>query len=120
MSSCPLDALLARKLISMDEHIDAYEYRRWYDTVCEKASGGESHGEISEERLAKATARLKEAARVLLGVSRQAKDAVDNVVIFERWPHVLISDRPRASDEHLFAGLRALSAWCRTGRKIAA
>lgn len=125
LSTCPLDALLARGFITEQQHQAGESYARLYRIVNGKGmpkvmdSGGPG-GEISEAVLIRAKETYLLAASALLAVSRRVKDAVDNATVFERWPNSLTGVKPRPSDRHLFEGLGRLASLLLDGNRRAA
>ena len=124
MTSCPLDTLLTRKLITQDEYNDASDYRRWYTIAVKRpgisAPGGSMGGDmVDDSKIADAARKFKEIAAFLLKLGRPIKDAVDNAVVYERWPNVLYGNQTKRADQYLFEGLAALSQWRRGERRAA-
>ena len=125
LAEYPLGVLLARGLISPAQHDAGRHYAYLAGRVLGRTrpyrpDAGSGGAELGDGALAAVEDRWRAAVAALLTAGRRAKDAVDNVALFERMPPRLLRREPRVGDalEHaaLAAGLDALAAW-RGGRR---
>lgn len=118
-TSCPLDILLAKRLISDAEHQAGLSisaaYRKVHRTHPRAVDMDGSHGggEPSPEhlrRLLKAETRLGRALKLLKAESRRHYDQVINVAVFERlnFPLVCVTGKHRRRLKTLREGLSIL------------
>lgn len=122
LSTNPLDRLWARRLISQDEYNVAEEYAR-----CHRIRYGagysirrEAGREISERQLIRAREFMDAATAILLGISRECKNAVDNVACYQRGIRVAGVGGKRPRKTAFFRGLEALAQWyVRAEKKVA-
>jgi hypothetical protein len=125
LAEYPLGVLLARGILTPEQHDAGCHYAYLAGRVLGRTKpyradlGGGGGEELGEGALAAVERRWHEAVRALLDAGRRAKDAVDNVAIFERLPGWLVRSQPRLGDDRerlaLVHGLEALAAW-RRGR----
>lgn len=117
LSTTPLDRLLATAQITQDEYNVAEEYAR-----CHRIRYGagyptfrEAGRSPSEKQMIRAREFVDAAAQILLGVSREAKSAVDNVACYQigMRSRSTSGHRPRKSAFHL--GICALAKWYSQG-----
>lgn len=122
LSTNPIDALKARKLISDEAHSAAVYFNALRKLVFGKAHPGAidltavSGGGMPEELdIATAERKYREACDTMKGISRQSLDAVENLVVHERWPAWLVSRPGKGGRDrmHFTAGLSALLGWYR-------
>ena len=108
LSTSPLDRLFATAQINQDEYNVAEEYAR-----CHRIRYGagyptfrEAGRSPSEKQQIRAREFVDAATKILLSVSRESKNAVDDVVCYQK------SIKPKSA---FFRGIRALSKWYRQG-----
>ncbi len=115
LAGYPLGVLLARRVITQDQHDAGRHYAYLAGRVLGRTrpyrpdSGSGGSTELGEGALEAVEDRWREAAAALLAAGRRAKDAVDNAALFERLPVA-------AELGALTAGLDALALW-RRGRR---
>jgi hypothetical protein len=127
--SCPLDALKARGMISEEAHMAASYYaalrKMAFGKACPSAidlnASGGSADEYEHEKAAERQRRYKDAAAAMQRASRHAFDAVENLVVFERWPDWMFGRGSRHNKfRHQFGlGMAALLAWYTGDRRAA-
>lgn len=114
LASYPLGVLMAKRLITQDEHNIGLDYARHYRIVIGKDRGPTGVAEVPDEVLIEMQARFDQMSRALKQAGRRSKDAVDNVAVFERFPSWLFRRTVRKSDaanlEAIRIGLRALDS----------
>ena len=121
LAEYPLGVLLARGLISAEQHDAGCHYAYLAGRVLGRTkpyradAAGSGGAELTEAALASVERRWLQAVRMLFDAGRRAKDAVDNVAIFERLPGWLAREQPRPGDaaeqQALVAGLESLARW---------
>lgn len=127
MSTCPIDILLSRGIISPEAHDAAVYWGSLRKMVFGKAlppavdllqiTNASSPQEFDR---GEAEMRYREAAKMVQSYSRQSFTALENIVVYERTPDWLDSlGRHPAQREHFMTALGALLAWKRN-TKIAA
>jgi hypothetical protein len=108
MTTCPLDILIVRNLISPEQYKAGCEYARLYSAIIgtPKAAmvnytgeqlGKEPITEPDEKRLeweARTQRSFQAAQSVLKGISRKVKTLVDNVAIYGRLPPWAVKSMP--------------------------
>ena len=120
LASYPLGVLLARRIINQDHHDAAIYYAYIRGRVLGKAHPGPAVNGVYDpgvdDRAQEVIEPLwRDACAALMGVSRRAKDAVDNMAYYQRFPAFLWCDH-RPVDPQLIAGLDALARWWTRGR----
>lgn len=121
LSTCPLDALKGRGLISDEAHSAAVEFRR-----CHHLKFGPPHvraanilatsgGDPTES--AEAERRYRDGAQMLTRMSRQHFDAIDNLVIHERFPSWMFGEPNSVARKKTLEGFGILLAWYRRSRR---
>lgn len=129
LSTTPLDVLKARKLISDEAHGAATYFCALRKMVFGKAHPGAidltavSSGSPHEFDRADAEIKYRDACNAMKAISRASLDAVENLVVHERWPSWLLKwargTQPR--DYHHFSvGVAALLGWYRGAFRKAA
>ncbi len=116
LASYPLGVLLARQIISQDQHNAGCDYARLYRLVIGRTSSGSTGGsEATDEDVERAQSQFDVLRKALVAAGRRQQDAVVNVAVFERLPGWLVRARTgvvRPSDgreaEALLMGLTAL------------
>lgn len=120
LSTCPIDVLLARRMISEEAHQAAHFFAALRKIVFGKAHPGAvdilaiTGGRPEESDSARAEFLYREACTAMKLASRQAFDAVENLVVHERYPEWMGSGKrgPRISSRrHFGLGMAALLAW---------
>ena len=106
LASYPLGVLLAKSLITQDQHNIGLDYARHYRIVIGKDRRPSGLAEVPEEVLNEMQARCDQMSHALKRVGRRSKDAVDNVAVFERFPGWLFRRTIRQSDA---VNLRAIN-----------
>ena len=106
LASYPLGVLLAKSLITQDQHNIGLDYARHYRVVSGKDRRPSGLAEVPEEVLIEMQARFDQMSHALKRVGRRSKDAVDNVAVFERFPGWLFRRTIRQSDA---VNLRAIN-----------
>lgn len=130
LSTNPLDVLKSRKIISDEAHGAASYFAALRKIVFGKAHPGaidltaiSSVGMPNELDRADAEIKYRDACNAMKAMSRASLDAVENLVVHERWPSWLINwTRGTQSREyhHLSAGIAALLGWYKGSmRKVA-
>ena len=122
LSTTPLDRLWARRMISQDEYNVAAEYAR-----CHRIRFGacystrrEAGREITESQLIRAREFIEAATAILLGISRECKNAVDNVACYQTGIRSRDIGGKRPRKTAFFRGLEALAKWyVRAEKKVA-
>lgn len=130
LSTNPLDVLKSRKIISDEAHGAASYFAALRKIVFGKAHPGAidltavSSGSPHEFDRADAEIKYRDACNAMKAISRASLDAVENLVVHERWPSWLLKwargTQPR--DYHHFSvGVAALLGWYKGGnRKLVA
>ena len=120
LSEYPLGVLLARGIVTQEQHDagvkDAFLAGRVLGRTKPYRPDAAGASVTGDETLTpKMEERWREAVDRLLLCGRRCKDAVDNVVVFHRFPSWLGRPRPRASDtrefDALIDSLTVLAAW---------
>lgn len=131
LSTTPLDVLKARNIISDEAHGAASYFAALRKIVFGKAHPGaidltaiSALGNTPEEfDRADAETKYRDACGAIKAISRASLDAVENLVIHERWPEWL-SARTRSKQPrdylHFSTGLGALLGWYRGAQRRAA
>lgn len=120
LASYPLGVLLAREIIDRDMHDAGIYYAYLRGRVLGKAHPGPAiagvYNPVTDDAAQEVIEPLwRDACRVLQGVSRKAKDAVDNVAYYQRFPVFIWCER-RSVDAQLVLGLTVLAKWWTRGR----
>ena len=130
LSTTPMDVLKSRKLISDEAHSAGSYFAALRKIVFGKAHPGaidltaiSSVGMPHELDRADAESKYRDACKAIKAINRASLDAVENLVIHERWPSWLssraVSRQPR--DYHHFSlGLAALLGWYKGHQRRAA
>ena len=127
LASYPLGILLARQIISQDQHNAGCDYARLYRLVIGRTSSNSTGGsEATDEDVERAQNQFDVLRKALVAAGRRQQDAVANVAVFERLPGWLVRacrGVVRPSDgrgaEALLMGLTALlNAFGRGGKKM--
>jgi len=85
-TSTPLDALLANRTITQNQHDAGERFGRWYRCVYGRANGRRATGgEVPDEILAKWEPKLRDAMAALHDRSRAQLDIVVNICAYERF-----------------------------------
>jgi len=120
LAGYPLGVLLARGLIDRDQHDAGVYYAYLAGRILGKIHPGpvgngyyNPHGDDAAQEIIEPLWR--DACKSLMGVSRRAKDAVDNVAVYQRLPAFLWCDY-RPVDTQLIEGLSRLAKWWTRGR----
>jgi hypothetical protein len=120
LAAYPVGVLLARGFATRDMHDAATYYAYIAGRILGKIHPGpvahgfyNPHGDDKAQEIIEPLWR--DACAALMGVSRRAKDAVDNVAVYQRYPAFLWCDH-RPVDPQLIAGLDALAMWWTRGR----
>ena len=111
----PLDTLLEVGTITRWEHTAASLYGRHHRRLFGRGYPGDKmpRGEPSKKDLIEAREFIDGAVKVLLGVSRGAKNAVDNVAVYLCGGQVRMVNGKRPRKAALYLGLAALAKWHR-------
>lgn len=125
-ANCPLDTLLSRKIISQEAH-DAADY--WAalraivfgsahvsaSDLLQITSGGGSDAMDRSE----AEAGYRLASSLMLAKSRQVFDAVENLVVHQRWPQWMFEYgiSRNIQREKTLLGIAVLTGWKKDARK---
>ena len=123
LSTCPLDVLLARRLISEEAHGAANYFAALRKMVFGKAIPPAFDllavsGPPVELDSAKAEGKYRDACAVLSAQGRGPLNAVENLVVHEHWPVWLFTRGPRSAERRrLETGLAALVTWYRGERR---
>jgi hypothetical protein len=122
MSTTPLDIMRERRQVTQDQYNAAEEYARCHRIRCGAGYpiNREAGREISEAQEIRAREFIKNATRVLLGVGREAKNAVDNVVCYQRGLRSRGVNNSRPRKAAFFLGIEALGKWYVRAEKRAA
>jgi len=129
MTTRPIDVLKENGTISEEAHQAAERFAALRKKIFGKASpgaidiGAVSRGRPDEDDdTAEAEAKYREACLAIKHYSRSVFDAVENLVIHDRWPRWMFElNADRADREKATLGLAALLAWHKnTARKKAA
>lgn len=119
-SSCPLDALKARRIISDDAYAAASHF-----LACRAIMFGNPHpqavnplqgqshpeSERSDGDRAKIETRYRAACSAMQRRGRSVLDAVENVVVHERWPEWFFSHARSKARDRCMEGFAALLSW---------
>lgn len=128
-STSPLDALKSKKIVSEEAHTAAVYFNGLRKLVFGKAHPAAidltaiSSGGMPEELdAATAERKYREACNFVKGQGRQAFDALENLVVHERWPDWMFAGRGKrhAGQDHFMRGLGALHGWYRGRSRKAA
>lgn len=116
----PLGVLWAQGLITQDMHDAGVYYGYLAGRILGKVHPGPASGGVYDQFKDDEAQEIieplwRDACQVLMGVSRRAKDMVDNCAVHLREPGFLYRDM-RDGDAQLFAGLHALAEWRVRGR----
>jgi|TARA_Y100000310_G_scaffold304804_1_gene344329 hypothetical protein len=121
-STTPLDAMHERGQITQNEYNAALEYSR-----CHRIRYGagyqtnREHGrEPTERQMIRAREFVEAATEILLRVSREAKNAVDNVACYQRGIRTCARNGKRPRKRAFFMGVEALAKWYVRAEKKAA
>lgn len=130
LATTPLDALKARKQISDEAHSAAVYFNALRKMVFGKAhpsavdltaisAMGSAPDELDR---ADAEQKYRDACAAMKCQSRQALDAVENLVVHERWPTWLYEGRGTrdSGQRHFSVGIAALLGWYRGRERKAA
>ena len=126
LSTSPLDALKARGLVSDEAYSAACYFAALRKLVFGKAHPqaldltAVSRGGVPEELdVAGAERKYREACMFVRGQDRLALDALETLVVHERWPDWMFAGRgKRAPEQRAFeVGAAALLAWYRGARR---
>lgn len=131
LSSCPLDALKARKMISDEAHTAAVYFagirKRMFGKAIPPAidltaiTG--TPQEFDDVDAARAETEYRDACYAMKAQGRLSLDAVENLVVYERWPGWIINPTggSQHSDQRRFTlGLAALLGWYKNKDRKAA
>lgn len=122
LASYPLGVWWAQKFITENEHdagiYYAYLFGRVIGSVGPSAGGGGKYEALEDMAQEILEPLWREAANVLFSVGRSAKNAVDNVAVYEPMESAwrIAEGRTHPSDFHAKKGLTALAQWRRVGR----
>lgn len=130
LSTTPLDVLKARTIISDEAHSAATYFCALRKIVFGKAHPGaidltavSAFGGADEPDRADAEIKYRSACTAIKAINRASLDAVENLVIHERWPEWLVartrSAQPRGY-HHFSLGIAALLGWYRGSMRRAA
>jgi hypothetical protein len=128
-STTPLDVCLTRGIISDEAHSAATYFCALRKLVFGKAHPpaidltAASRGGLPDELdVGTAEANYRDACAAMRHQSRQALDAVENLVVHERWPAWLFGGKGNrdVSQKHFGAGIGALLGWYRGRNRKAA
>ena len=119
MSTCPIDVLLSRGSISQEAHSAAVYFAGLRKRVFGKATPGAidllatSGGRPDElEDNDEAESKYRDACLAIKHYSRTCFDALENLVIHERWPRWMREPNAVTRDRDLaLLGLAALLSW---------
>jgi hypothetical protein len=118
LSTTPLDVLKARSIISDEAHLAATYWAALRKMVFGKAHPGAidltaiSGSNPNEFDRADAESKYRDACAAMKAMSRASLDAVENLVIHERWPSWLVSKSTHGTDYMRFCvGVAALLGW---------
>jgi hypothetical protein len=126
LSTSPLDSLKARGLISDEAHSAAS-----YFAALRKIVFGKAHpqavdltaisGKPVEPDIGRAETFYRDACFAMRAQGRQALDAVENLVVHERWPAWLFVSGAHGTEQKWFGlGLAALLGWYKGKQRRAA
>lgn len=125
-ATCPIDVLHSRQWISDEAYDVACYFRDLRHAVFGKAHPGAvdllktSGGRPDEYDGAQAESRYRAACRAVNGYGRQCLDALENVVVYERFPAWLCKGHGNDHARLKFTtALGALLAWRRGARRVA-
>ena len=130
LSTTPLDVLKARQIISDEAHGAATYFAALRKIVFGKAHPGaidltaiSSVGNPYELDRGDAETKYRDACAAVKAISRASLDALENLVIHERWPSWLVA-RTRSAQprdyQHFSTGLAALLGWYKGSMRRAA
>lgn len=126
LTTNPLDALLARRMISDEAYSAAGYFAALRKLVFGKAIppaidlNATSGGEPDEFDGGKAEGRYRDACAAMNRVSRGSRDAVENLVVHERWPSWMFAVHRggHTVDRRKFGeGMAALLGWYQGRRR---
>lgn len=126
LSTSPLDVLKARKIISDEAHTAASYWAALRKMVFGKAHPGAIDltavsGMPNEFDRADAESKYRAACDWMKQQSRASLDAVENLVIHERWPGWLLGQSMHGTDYMRFCvGISALLGWYKGNMRKAA
>lgn len=120
LSTCPLDALKAKGLVSNEAHAAASHF-----LACRAITFGSPHpsavnllqgqsvggGERDDGDKAKIERRYRAACAAMHKRGRAVLDAIENLVVHERWPEWLFSHARSKSKDRCMEGFAALLSW---------
>ena len=130
LSTSPIDVLKARKIISDEAHSAAVYFAALRKIVFGKAHPGaidltavSAFSGADEPDRADAEIKYRDACNAVKAISRASLDALENLVVHERWPCWMVArtkaQQPR--DYHKFTlGLAALLGWYKGSMRRAA
>lgn len=128
-STNPIDACAARGIISDEAHSAAIYFRALRKIVFGKAippaidlNAVSSNGNPDEPDRGDAETKYREACAAMKCQSRPAFDAVENLVVHERWPEWLFAGQGKRvyAMSHFTLGVAALLGWYKGMRRKAA
>ena len=115
LAEYPLGVMLARKIITQEQHNAGLNFARLYRTAnpFAKTNGTPSSGEMPDDVRAEMERRYQAARDTLMRVGRLALDEVTNAAVFNRLPGWVVRSTIRLSDgrhrKALRDGLTALA-----------
>lgn len=126
LSTTPLDVLKSRKIISDEAHTAASYFAALRKMVFGKAHPGAIDltavsGMPNELDRADAESKYRDACAAMKAMGRASLDAVENLVVHERWPGWLLSQSMHGTDYARFGtGVAALLGWYKGNMRKAA